>query len=70
MHGDDRSLDRLITTPEIQKPGLVLTGFVEFYHAERLQFSAEARSVISSNRRTGRRTSVAPSVQGPFPQFS
>ncbi len=38
IRGDDHSLDRLITTPEIQKPGLVLTGFVEFYHAERVQF--------------------------------
>jgi HPr kinase/phosphorylase len=36
--GPDAALDRPITTREIQKPGLVVSGFFEFYHPERLQF--------------------------------
>lgn len=53
VFGAEGSLERSITTPEIQKPGLVLTGFTEFYHPERLQFLG--RSEIRFIREAGDR---------------
>lgn len=38
IRGSSESLDRPIKQRDIQKPGLILAGFREFYHSERIQF--------------------------------
>ncbi len=58
-----RGLPRRISSPRIQKPGLVLAGFTEYLHRERLQVfgNTEMSYLATLPRGAAREVAAAPS---------